>query len=325
MRTGSGSPRGARPQPSPFGAQRNIRVATFKHRTRLLALPRSAAAPGGLTTSRRRRDARDCTVTDIATDGSRGGGPRPAPGLSSGAGAPGAIRMHEVHTPSTVAILLPALNEESGIGLVLDELPLETLKSAGYVPRVVLVDGHSTDATTQIARSRGAEIIAQTGTGKGWAVRTGLEQIESDYLVMLDADFTYPGDSIPALLGSLDEGADIVVGSRLRGSIEDGAMPPMNVLGNRFLSFLASTLYGHRISDVCSGMWAFGPNARAALKLNSGGFEVEAEIFAQVIKAGLCVREVPIRYRKRMGTQKLGSLSGGVSIASKLIRKRFTR
>ena len=107
--------------------------------------------------------------------------------------------------------------------------------------------------------------------------------------------------------------------------MEEGAMRPLNVIGNKALSFLASTLYGHRISDVCSGMWAFGPRAKELLELNSTGFEVEAEIFAQALKNGLRVREIPIPYRRRIGKQKLGSVSDGISIAAKLIRKRFVR
>ena len=217
------------------------------------------------------------------------------------------------------------MNEEAGIGSVIDEIPMEILHSMGYASRVVIVDGHSTDATARIARSRGVEVIPQMGAGKGWAVRTAFQLLDPGYLVMLDADFTYPANRIPALLSELEAGADVIVGSRLRGSIEEGAMRPLNVIGNRFLSFLASSLYGQRVSDVCSGMWAFGPRARETLELNSEGFEVEAEIFAQAVKHGLRVREIPIPYRRRMGDEKLGSVSDGIRIASKLIRKRFVR
>jgi dolichol-phosphate mannosyltransferase len=233
--------------------------------------------------------------------------------------------LERARTLRTLTILLPALNEAAAIGQVLDELPMEMLQSMGYVPRVVIVDGHSTDATAAIARSHGVDVLPQIGTGKGWAVRTGLAAARTDYLVMLDADYTYPAGKIPELLSHLDRGADVVIGSRIDGAIEEGAMRPLNVLGNRFLSFLASTLYGQRTSDVCSGMWAFGPRAKDVLSLNSRGFELEAEMFAQAVKNGLRVKEVPIAYRRRVGEQKLANFSDGLSIAAKLVRKRFVR
>jgi len=244
---------------------------------------------------------------------------------AAGEGLAPSLEPVTAYAQRTVTILLPALNEEAAIGHVLDELPLDGLRSRGYLPDVLIVDGHSTDGTAAIALSRGAVVLKQLGRGKGWAVRTGLEATNTDYLIMLDADHTYPANAIPEFLAHLENEADVVVGSRIKGSIEEGAMRPLNVIGNKALSFLASTLYGHRISDVCSGMWAFGPRAKELLNLNSKGFEVEAEIFAQTMKEGLRVKEVPIAYRKRLGRQKLGSVTDGISIASKLVRKRFVR
>ena len=223
----------------------------------------------------------------------------------------------------TVTILLPTLNEEEAIGNVLDEIPAERLRSMGFAVSVLVVDGHSTDGTALIAARRGARILGQTGSGKGWAVRTGLEKSDGDYLVMLDADFSYPADRIPDFLNRLANGADVVVGSRLRGHVEEGAMRPINVLGNRLLSLLASTLYGHAISDVCSGMWAFGPSAMKALSLDSIGFEVEAEIFAMSVKQRLVIEEIPIVYRRRKGEAKLGGIAIGLRIAVKLVTTRF--
>ncbi len=222
-----------------------------------------------------------------------------------------------------VTILLAALNEEEGIAHVLDEIPVDRLRNNGYQLEVLVVDGQSTDGTVDVASRRGATVIPQEGRGKGSAVRTGLRQSPSNYVVMLDADHTYPSEEIPTFLDMLEHDIDIVVGSRLRGMIEDGAMSPINVFGNRALSFLASSLYGRRISDVCSGMWAFGPRALKKLHLNSVGFELEAEIFAEAVKHGLRIREVPISYRRRKGEGKLGNIRDGLVIAAKLLRRRF--
>ena len=231
-------------------------------------------------------------------------------------------QMPEVPVKS-VTILLPALDEEDGIGEVIDSIPLGRLEAMGFRTDILVVDGHSKDMTIDIARGTGAKIAFQQGTGKGHAVRLGMDIANSDFLVMLDADGTYPTEDIPAFLRMLQDGADVVMGSRLIGKIEDGAMSDLNKAGNRILSFIASMAYKKRVTDLCTGMWAFNKKAIETLKLNSTGFEIEAEMFAQASKAGLAIRETPIRYSPRLGKPKLGSIGCGLRIGLKLIRKRF--
>ncbi len=223
----------------------------------------------------------------------------------------------------SVTILLPALNEEDGIGEVIDSLPFGRLEEMGFRANVLVVDGHSKDTTIKIAREKGAKVAFQHGKGKGNAVRLGMEIADSEFLVMLDADGTYPTEDIPAFLDMLQDGADVVMGSRLAGRIEDGAMTDLNRAGNKILSFLASMTYRTKVTDVCTGMWAFNRQAIESLRLNSTGFEIEAEMFAQASKAGLVIRETPILYSPRRGEAKLGSIGCGLRIGLKLIRKRF--
>lgn len=223
----------------------------------------------------------------------------------------------------SLTVLLPALNEECAIGKVIDEVTFCSLNSMGYSTTLLVVDGHSTDNTIDVARSKGADVLLQEGKGKGAAVRKALKYDKSEYLVMMDADYTYPADCILSLLQELRSGADVVIGSRITGHIHPGAMPRVNYIGNRLLSCLASALYLKWITDLCSGMWALGPKARAQLVLNSDRFEIEAEMFAQASKANLKISEVPIDYRRRIGKEKLGGVIDGVSIASKLLRKRL--
>lgn len=223
----------------------------------------------------------------------------------------------------TLTVLLPALNEEDGIGDVIDSIPTQEIADAGYSTTILVVDGHSTDRTIEIARRKGAKVLFQNGRGKGFAVRMGFESLDSDFLVMMDADKTYPSGEMPVFLELLEQGADIVMGSRLLGDIDTGAMSDLNRAGNRILSFMASRLYGRITTDVCTGMWGFSRRAVESLRLNSSGFEVEVEMFAQAAKAGLVIREVPISYSRRKGQAKLGSLGSGLSIALKLLRKRF--
>lgn len=222
----------------------------------------------------------------------------------------------------TVAILLPALNEELGIAATIDAVPMAAIRSQGYDPTIVLVDGRSKDRTVEIAKSKGCAVIVQEGKGKGRGVRQALRKVDADYIVMLDSDGTYPALAIPDFLHELDAGAHIVIGSRFKGKIEAGAMSETNHLGNRALSLMASALYGKRVTDVCTGMWGFDREAVQRLHLNSNFFEIEAEFFAQAAKAGMDITEVPIRYGARFGESKLGGIKTGIKIGAKLMRKR---
>ena len=117
-------------------------------------------------------------------------------------------------------------------------------------------------------------------------------------------------------------GNPVVVGSRIRGSIERGAMSNANLLGNRLLSGFASLLFRTRISDVCSGMWAFDSGKLKSLGLTAEGFELEADIFAECSLQGIPIVEIPIPYSKRIGEPKL-RLREGLRIAFALLRKRI--
>ena len=224
-----------------------------------------------------------------------------------------------------VTILIPTKNEEAGIGATIDALPLEKLDELGLQVEVLVVDGHSTDRTREIAEAKGAKVVLQKGKGKGWGVRSAIPHITGDYIVMLDADSTYPAESIPEFLEHVSNGSDVVMGSRFKGTIEEGAMSGTNRLGNHVLSLMASALYGRRCTDVCTGMWAFKRGALKTLKLNSNHFEIEAELFAQSAKSGLRIKEVPILYRRRSGQSGLNSWRDGAKIAAKLLRKRVVK
>lgn len=219
----------------------------------------------------------------------------------------------------TLTILLPARDEEEGLRQTLEALPIAELRAMDLDVEVVVVDGHSEDATVEVARRWGARVIRQEGRGKGMAVRTALRGVAGDYMVMIDSDHTYPEDAIPQFVRILENGADVVMGSRFRGFMEEGAMSPVNRVGNRLLSRLASILYRRRVTDVCTGMWGFRRNALRRLPLRSRQFELEAELFALSVKAGLRVAEVPIAYRRRVGTTKLGKVRDGVAIGLMLL------
>jgi dolichol-phosphate mannosyltransferase len=222
-----------------------------------------------------------------------------------------------------VAIILPALNEAPTIGKVLDEIPKPALEQDGYQVEVVVVDSNSRDETAQMARDKGARLISAPGIGKARAVRTALASIEADFLIMLDADYTYPATYIPEMLRIMRSGCPVVVGSRLRGQREKGAIRRLNLIGNVLLTSLANILYGTRISDLCTGYWGMRREVIPELELRTGGFQLEAEIFTQLAKKGYSIAEVPIFYRRRPSKAKLNRVRDGVRIAWLLVSRRF--
>ena len=230
----------------------------------------------------------------------------------------------EIANPAlaSLSILLPALNEEDGVADVLNRIPRLTLQQKGYAYSVHLLDGGSTDRTRVVAKKLGAEIFVQSGNGKGSAFREFVPKIRDQFAVLLDSDGTYPPEIIPELVGKLGPETPVVLGSRLRGSIGDGAMSIANRIGNRMLSWFASFLFGTPISDVCSGMWGFDSNRLKSLDLTAIGFELEADLFAECALKGIPITEVPIRYDRRIGEKKL-HLREGVRIAVALLRKRL--
>jgi dolichol-phosphate hexosyltransferase len=225
--------------------------------------------------------------------------------------------------PSSLTILLPALNEERGIVKVLRSIPRRRLERLGIVSDVYLLDGHSTDRTRSIAWKMGARVIVQNGRGKGAAVREFLPQIWTDVTIFLDSDGTYPAEMIPQFVDALRRGAPVVLGSRFRGSgMDDGAMNFMNRVGNRLISAFASSLFGVPVSDVCSGMWGFESDLLKSLDLTAERFELEVDLFAECALRRVPITEVAIPYRQRIGEGKL-RLREGFRIALALVKKRL--
>ncbi len=222
-----------------------------------------------------------------------------------------------------ISIILPALNEEVTIGKVIDEIPRQALEREGYQVEILVVDGNSHDRTKEIAQGKGAQVITEPRRGKGRAMRTALEKVEADFIFMLDADFTYPATYITDMLKILREGHPVVLGSRLKGKREKGAISRLNVVGNFLLTLIANTLYRTKISDLCTGYWGLRGEVIPNLKLSANGFQIEAELFSQLSKMGYHIAEVPIYYRQRQGKAKLSSLKDGLKIGWMLVSRRF--
>ncbi|MFP3908225.1 MAG: S-layer glycoprotein N-glycosyltransferase AglJ [Archaeoglobaceae archaeon] len=207
-----------------------------------------------------------------------------------------------------ICVLVPTLNEEKTIGEV-----VEGFRSLGY--RVVVIDGHSKDRTVEIAESKGAEVILQTGKGKGQAIKEAFNYIDSEVLVMVDGDGTYLPEEVDYLLEPIKKGfADHVIGNRL-ANFEEGAFTKLNLIGNKILNFFFRLNYGSDLHDILSGYRAFTQDVYKNVDLKKLGFEVETEITVDTIAKGFTVVEVPITYRERGGETKLNPLRDGFRIA----------
>jgi len=196
-----------------------------------------------------------------------------------------------------VCVLIPTYNEAATIGDI-----VRSFREQGY-DRVLVVDGHSTDGTRELARDAGATVVTQSGrgqgAGKGQAVREGLATIEREYVLMLDGDGTYDPEAAGDLLGPLFAGeADHVVGNR-RADIRPGAMSRLNRFGNWMVNHGFRFIHGQHLTDILSGYRAFTLESARELTLTEDGFGIETELSVECVKHGQRVRVVPITYHAR--------------------------
>jgi len=194
-----------------------------------------------------------------------------------------------------VCFLVPAYNEAATIGEV-----LEGIAQLDLEPQVIVVDDGSTDETAAIAERAGVLVIRQANRGKGAAIRVAIPHIESEIVVIQDADMEYDPTEVPSLIDPIVRGAaDVVFGSRLSGGRPQRAYLFWHMIGNRFLSLLTGVLYNTTLSDMETGYKAFRADVLRSLDLRQDGFGIEPEITAEVCKRHLRVYELPISYYGR--------------------------
>ena len=212
-----------------------------------------------------------------------------------------------------VSIIIPALNEEGIVGKTVKSVPLKKLKENGLETEIVVVDNASTDNTAQEATDAGARVVREEKRGSGNAYLRGFREAKGDIIVMGDADGTYPFETTYEFIQPLLKGdADMVMGSRLKGDIQKGAMPALHrYIGNPFLTWLLNVLFKTGISDAHCGMRAFKKDALGKLNLQSPGMEFASEMVIEASRANLKIAEVPITYYPREGESKLSSFADG--------------
>ena len=216
-----------------------------------------------------------------------------------------------------ITIVIPCLNEEIGIGQVLDELP-------GFVDEVIVVDNNSTDRTAEVARARGAIVVTELNRGYGRAYKKGFSSATGDIIITLDGDHSYPLDALSYLIEAfLHCKVGFLSGSRFP-TVNPEAMSLKHWIGNKALSVFMSVLFLHWVSDSQSGMWVFRRDVLPKMKLRSDGMAFSEEIKIEAIRnREIGFREMFINYSQRIGEKKLEPWKDGVRNLWFLIWKRF--
>ncbi len=210
-----------------------------------------------------------------------------------------------------VSIVIPCLNEAAAIGQVVAEARA-ALRDAAVDGEVLVVDNGSEDDSAGLATEAGATVVTEPRRGYGSAYLAGLANARGRYVVMLDADGTYPLDDLATFVAKLRDGADLVIGSRFKGTIEPGAMPwPNRYIGNPILTGMLNSLFGSGVSDAHCGLRAIRSEVVPTLKLSATGMEFASEMVIKAGKHHLRIEEVPVDYRVRLGESKLSRLSDG--------------
>ncbi len=220
--------------------------------------------------------------------------------------------------------MIPALDEEEAIGLVIREIP-------PIVSEIVVVDNGSRDRTADVARAAGARVVVEPRRGYGQACLAGIAAVSgADVVAFLDADHSdYPAQLVEVLAPILAGEADLVIGSRNLGRRARGAHPAHAILGTRLCVGLMNLLIGTSATDL-GPFRAITAAALRDLDMRDRNFGWTVEMQVKAARRGLRVREVPVDYRPRIGRSKVsGTVSGTVRAGAKILgtiaRHAFSR
>lgn len=222
---------------------------------------------------------------------------------------------------NAVDVVIPALNEEKSLPLVLQDLP--------DVRHVYVVDNGSTDRSADVASRHGAIVVPEPQRGYGAACLKGLAAIRQviddgaappEVVVFVDADYSDHPDKLPQLaMPVLNNEFDFVLGSRLLGEREPGAMPPQSVYGNKLACFLMRLFFRVRYTDL-GPFRAIRYSSLTDLQMCDENFGWTIEMQIKAARAGLRMQEIPVPYRRRVGTSKIsGTVSGTIKAGSKIL------
>ena len=222
----------------------------------------------------------------------------------------------------TVAVVIPALNEERSLPLVLADLP--------RMGEVIVVDNGSTDQTASLASEAGARVISESQRGYGVACLAGIAEVDRlvreegrtfDVVLFADADYSDHVDAVANLIQPiLDDEQDFVIGSRILGDREKGAMPPQSIYGNKFACWLMRMFVGKNAYTDLGPLRAIRYSSLKQLEMEDENFGWTIEMQMKAIQQNLRTIEVPVAYRRRIGVSKIsGTISGTIKAGTKII------
>ena len=230
-----------------------------------------------------------------------------------------------MRTEKKINVVIPAFNEELSIGKVVDAIPKD------WIETVIVVNNNSTDKTQEVAALAGATVLLEKRKGYGYACLTGIEEAKknkADIIVFLDGDFSDYPEEIPQVIEPiLEQGMDMVIGSRATGKREKGSMTPQQVFGNWLATRLMKIFYGANFTDL-GPFRAIKMDALEKLQMadKTYGWTIEMQIKAAKQNMNFC--EVPVRYKKRIGVSKVsgtvkGTVLAGIKITFAVFKYKF--
>ncbi|MCG8330527.1 MAG: glycosyltransferase family 2 protein [Chitinophagales bacterium] len=222
---------------------------------------------------------------------------------------------------AVIDVIIPAYNEETSIGLVLRDLP------ANYVREALVCNNASTDSTAVVAKEAGATVLDQPQKGYGSACLKGIEYLvnkpaneQPDIVVFLDGDYSDYPEELPNLIKPiLEEGYDMVIGSRALGDMQKGAMMPQQIFGNWLATTLIRLFYNYEFTDL-GPFRAIRFERLLELQMEDPDFGWTVEMQVKAAKMKFKCMEVPVRYRRRVGVSKVsGTIRGTILAGHKIL------
>ena len=220
---------------------------------------------------------------------------------------------------SRISIIIPAFNEESSIGLVLDALPQDKIHE------IIVVNNNSNDDTARVATEHGARVVEEPRKGYGSACLKGIDELDApDIVVFLDGDFSDFPEEIVELVNPIEKGdADFVLGSRMILPKSRRTLLPQARYGNRFAVFLIKLFFNYSFTDL-GPFRAIRYKSLMAIGMQDIDFGWTVEMQVKAVKNGLRIQEVPVKYRERIGVSKItGTVSGTFKAGTKIIYTIF--
>jgi glycosyltransferase involved in cell wall biosynthesis len=210
-----------------------------------------------------------------------------------------------------LTILMPCLNEAETLQVCVEKAR-GFLDRSGITGEVVVADNGSTDGSQEIATAAGARVVPVPQRGYGSALSAGIEAARGRYVIMGDADDSYDFSDLSAFVRELRAGADLVMGNRFAGGIDEGAMPPLHrYLGNPVLSLIGRVFFKTKIRDFHCGLRGFDRARILALNLHTTGMEFASEVVVRSVLADYRIAEVPTRLAKDGRSRPVGGTGGG--------------